>query len=152
MITNEQILLLQNEVERLRRDNLRLRRNAKKKAAYIERINRAYSDAIHLCVHMANGQGIRPTRKYCAERLGIGRRRWQAAIALLRIARLFGGRRWVETTDQMAADRLATARQTALDTPQAFYSRLSRHGRDEWKRRERNKDCNASAVKMRVRQ
>lgn len=140
MITNEEILLLQNEVERLRRDNLRLRRNAKKKAAYIERINRAHSDALHFCVHMANGQGIRPTREYCAERLGIGRRRWQAAIALLRIARLFGGRRWVETTDQIAADRLSVARQTALDDPRSFYARLPGHGRDEWKRKQRQQN------------
>lgn len=140
MITNEEILLLQNEVERLRRDNLRLRRNAKKRAAYTERINRAHGDALHFAIHMANGQGIRPTREYCAERLGIGRRRWQAAIALLRIARLFGGRRWVETTDQIAADRLSVARQTALDNPQAFYSRLPGHGRDEWKRKQRQQN------------
>lgn len=150
-MTNEQIALLQNENERLRRDNARLRRNTKKRAAYIERINRAHGDAVHFCVHMANGQGIRPTREYCAERLGIGRRRWQAAIALLRLARLFGGRCWIETTDQVATERLSAARQTAFDDRRAFYSRLPKHGRDEWKRKQRNKKCDVSSVEKRVR-
>lgn len=150
-MTNEQILLLENELDRLRRDNARLRRNAKKRAAYIERINRAHGDALHFTIHMANGQGIRPTREYCAERLGIGRRRWQAAIALLRLARLFGGRRWIETTDQTAVERLDRARQIALEDPTAFRSRLPKHGRDEWKRRQRNQQYSTLGTKLRVR-
>lgn len=117
---------LRVELERLRAENARLHRNAGRQAAFVAKVERAYADAwLFLTLRTA---GITPSRKYAAKTLGIGRRRWQWAVAMLKLAKLYRK----DSTDPTALAQLDKAKADALATPQVIKVRLTRHGRDLW--------------------
>ena len=125
-MTEFEVSALRVEVERLRAENVRLYRNAGRRAAFIAKVERAHGDA--LLFLSLRAAGITPKREYCAAELGIGRRRWQWAIAMLKLARLYDH----DKSDPSAIARLDQARDKALDDPNVIRVRLTRHGRDIW--------------------
>ena len=125
-MTEFEIRALRVEVERLRAENARLYRNAGRRAAFIAKVERAHSDA--LLFLSLRAAGITPKRAYCADELGMGRRRWQWAIAMLKLARLYDH----DKNDPTAIARLDQARAAALNDPNVIRVRLTRHGRDIW--------------------
>lgn len=125
-MTDFEISALRVELERLRTENARLHRSAGRQAAFVAKVERAYADGL-LFLSLRVG-GITPSRKYCAETLGMGRRRWQWAIAMLKLARLYRG----DPANPMAAAQLERAKADALANPNVLRVRLTRHGRDIW--------------------
>ena len=122
---------LRVELERLRAENARLHRNAGRQAAFIAKVERAHADAwLFLTLRTA---GITPSRQYAAQTLGIGRRRWQWAVAMLKLARLYRK----GSADPAAVAQLDKARADALANPNVLKVRLTRHGRDLWTARNR---------------
>ena len=122
------------ELERLRRENVRLQRVAGRRAAYEAKVHRAHGDAV-LMLSLRAG-GITPSRQYCADKLHIGRRRWQWGVALLKQARLYK-RGVVDQT--LAMIRLDEARREVLAAPILLRKNLSKHGRDEWSYKNRGR-------------
>lgn len=127
-MTEFEVTALRVEVERLRAENARLHRNAGRQSAFIAKVDRAHADAL-LFLSLRVG-GITPSREYCAEALGIGRRRWQWAMALLKLAKLVSH----DPTDPAVIERLETAKGDAMSNPLSLKVRLTRHGRDVWSR------------------
>ena len=127
-MTEFEIKALRVEVERLRTENAKLHRNAGRQSAFIGKLRRAHDDAV-LFLSLRAG-GITPSREYCADTLGIGRRRWQWAMALLRLAKLINR----DPADPASLDLLERAKSEALDNPLSLKVRLTRHGRDVWSR------------------
>lgn len=125
-MTEFEISALRVEVERLRAENAKLHRNAGRQSAFIAKIERAHADAV-LFLSLRVG-GITPSREYCAGTLGIGRRRWQWAMALLKLAKLVSH----DPTDPAVIERLEAAKADALANQLALKVRLTRHGRDIW--------------------
>ena len=132
--TEFELAQLRVEVERLRAENVRLQRTAKRRAAFIAKVDRAHGDAV-LFLSLRAG-GIVPSRLYCEEHLHIGRRRWQWANALLKCARLYN-RATVDTA--LATIRLDEARREVLAAPILLRKKLPAHGRDEWSYRSRGR-------------
>jgi len=126
-MTEFEISALRVEVERLRAENAKLHRNAKRQASFIAKVERAHADAL-LFLSLRVG-GITPSREYAAT-LGIGRRRWQWAMALLKLAKLVNH----DPTDPAVVERLESAKGEALANQLALKVRLTRHGRDIWSR------------------
>lgn len=125
-MTEFEISALKVEVERLRAENARLHRNADRQAAFVAKVERAHADAwLFLALRAA---GITPSRQYAAKHLAMSRRRWQWAVAMLKLAKLYRK----DSTDPTAVAQLDKARADALATPQVIKVRLTRHGRDLW--------------------
>lgn len=125
-MTEFEISALKVELERLRTENARLHRNAGRQAAFVAKVERAHADAwLFLTLRTA---GITPSRKYAVQKLGIGRRRWQWAVAMLKLAKLYRK----DSTDPAALAQLDKAKADALAAPQVIKVRLTRHGRDLW--------------------
>lgn len=125
-MTEFEISALRVEVERLRAENAKLHRNAGRQSAFVAKVDRAHADAL-LFLSLRVG-GITPSREYCADVLGIGRRRWQWAMALLKLAKLINH----DPADPVVMHRLDEAKGEALANHLALKVRLTRHGRDIW--------------------
>lgn len=118
---------LLHELEQLRQENARLSKALGEATYHSRRVQLAYEDALLLAQWRAIG--IIPSRRY-AKHHKMSQRRWQNALALLRMARIVvGHRRW--STDEVALieKRLESARGRAAEMPESFFSRLNRHGR-----------------------
>lgn len=135
---------LRVEVERLRKENVRLLRNAGRRAAFIAKVDRAHGDAV-LFLSLRAG-GIQPSLRYCKEELHIGRRRWQWANALLKLSRLFGR---AQVDPALAKVKLDGARDDVFDNPILLRKKLPAHGRDEWTRRVRQSGWSDAARAVR---
>ncbi len=119
--------LLRHELRIARAELARLRRRLNENGAHGKRVDRAYHDALLLAgFHI----GYLPTtRAYAYETAGITNGRWENARALLRLAKVHNGRRWL-MADLMAIEAaLSKAKEVALDAPNAFRGRLPKHAR-----------------------
>lgn len=114
------------EIKELKAENAQLRKRLGESNRHARRVERAYRDALLLAEWRS--VAVFPSRRYAAHHK-ISQRRWQNAIALLRMARILEGRRWTTTTLATIEQRLDAAKQRATDTPDAFKARLPRHGR-----------------------
>jgi hypothetical protein len=91
------------------------------------RVEEAYKDAIQLSVWRANG--VIPSRRY-ASIYGITQNRFENAVGLLRMARIIVRHRsWVTEDLQTIKTRLKSAKETALEIPEAYHARLTIHAR-----------------------
>lgn len=118
---------LQLENAELKAENARLRKKVQETGRHARRVEQAYKDAL-LLASFAEVR-IYPSRAYAAYHR-IGQRRWQNAIALLRMARVISGRRtWTVTDIATIGTRLDVVRQRAIEQPESYRSRLIRHGR-----------------------
>jgi len=116
----------EQEIRELKAENTVLRKRLGETGRHARRVERAYRDALLLAEWRS--VAVFPSRRYAAHHK-ISQRRWQNAIALLRMARILEGRRWTTTTLATIEQRLDAAKQRATDTPDAFKARLPRHGR-----------------------
>lgn len=114
------------EIKELKAENAQLRKRLGESNRHARRVERAYRDALLLAEWRS--VAVFPSRRYAAYHK-ISQRRWQNAVALLRMARILEGRRWTTTTLATIEQRLDAAKQRATDTPDAFKARLPRHGR-----------------------
>ena len=104
-------------------DNARLRKNLKENSRHAQRVRQAYKDALLLSLWHTGG--IVPSRRF-AEAHSITRRRWQNAVAILRMARVIVRERTWEALDApIIQARLDKAMEAAIDIPGAFHCRLS---------------------------
>jgi len=118
---------LQLEIAELKAENTRLRKKLKENSRHARRVEKAYQDAL-LLASFAQVR-IYPSRSYCLYKEQMPQRRWQNAIALLRLARVINGsRKWSVTDLATIGLRLETARQRAIEQPEAYRARLPRHG------------------------
>src|SRR6059058_2755186 len=125
MNESQQTRYQEQEIRELQHENARLRKKLKETNRHARRVQQAYQDAVLLAtwrtVH------ITPSRSYAAYQ-GISQRRWQNAVALLRLARVVDGQRWKTTELAIIEQRAEIAKQRALEAPDAFRARLPRHG------------------------
>lgn len=113
-----QIAQLKAEIARLERENRTLRRALRNSSAHARRIQQSYEDALQLAVHHIGGQST--SRERGINALGLTQRRWERAIALLRMAKLHTGYRW-QKHDLLAIENgLKITRQQAIDAPKAY--------------------------------
>lgn len=118
------IRLLELETHELRQELGRLRHKLQGERYHVARIEQARKDALLLALWAA--AGIPPSRRY-AKRHNITQRRWENAIALLRLARvLTGNRRWATRDAATIEARLEKAAQTAIDAEGAYRARHPR--------------------------
>lgn len=120
----EQLETANNE---LAAENAKLRKRLHENSKHTHRVERAYKDAVQLAL-WAKGY-IRPTQRF-AERYAMKRRRWQNAIALLRLAGIVKeapGYGWIIHDPNEIAWRVDWARRKALESRQDFISHLGRH-------------------------
>ena len=115
-------LMLETEVMKLRHENSQLRKAARDGGGYRGRISRAYQDALQLAVyHM----GFENTgRAVSVDSLGLTKRRWENAIALLKLAKLHNGRRWKSYDLVEIEQKLEQAKATALACPWLYRVQL----------------------------
>lgn len=115
------------KLRKLASENTRLSKALGEASYHSRRIQLAYEDALLLAQwRMA---GIIPSRRY-AKHHKMSQRRWQNAVALLRMARVIvGHRRWSTDSLALIEKRLESARIRAIEMPESFFSRLNRHGR-----------------------
>lgn len=114
------------EIKELKSENAQLRKRLGANSRHARRVERAYRDALLLAEWRS--VAVFPSRRYAAYHR-MSQRRWQNAVALLRMARILEGRRWTTTALATIEQRLEAAKQRATDTPDAFKARLPRHGR-----------------------
>ena len=114
----EELLRLQAEAARLAAETRRLRRYHASQRGDRRRIQLAYDDCLLLLAHAAAGL---PTSK----RQGpLSVRRWQAAIALLRAARLWEGGKWAQLPAEACLQRLEGTCKRTLEQPVLWRMRL----------------------------
>lgn len=127
MNAKQQVKYLELQLAKSRAEAAQLRKKIGENSRHVRRIQRAYEDA--LLFSMWRVAGITPSRDY-AKIQGISQNRFQNATALLKMARVIVRQRhWAVTDLAVIEQRLATARQKALDDPELFFLRLNRHGR-----------------------
>lgn len=114
------------EVRELRAEVARLRKRVGETGRHARRVEQAYKDAVLLASWRA--VHIFPSRSYAAYHQ-ISQRRWQNAIALLKLARVLDGRRWLLTDAATIEQCLDCARKRAIEQPESYKMRLNRHGR-----------------------
>lgn len=103
-------------------ENAALRKKLNENSRHARRVRQSYQDALLLSIWRTGG--IIPSRRF-AEKHGITRRRWQNAIAILRIARVVVRERAWDVVDAVIIQaRLDKAVETAVDVPGAFHSRV----------------------------
>ncbi|CAN5771833.1 hypothetical protein BH10CHL1_BH10CHL1_24330 [soil metagenome] len=103
-------------------ENAQLRKKLSENSRHARRVRQAYQDALLLSLWRAGG--IIPSRRF-AEAHGITRRRWQNAVALLRIARVIvRDRTWQILDATIIQARLDKAMENAIDVPGAFHCRM----------------------------
>lgn len=115
------IRYLELENEQLRRDVGRLAKRLAEEGHHVRRVAQARQDAELLALWA--GAGLHPSRRL-ALRYGLTQRRWENAIALLRLARILtGNRRWGTRDPAVIAQRLDRAAKTAIEQESAYLAR-----------------------------
>jgi hypothetical protein len=118
---------LKLEVQKLKADRARLEKALRETSRHGRRVQRAYEDALLLA--MWRSAGIIPSRRY-AQLHKFSQHRFENACGLLRMARvLTGHRRWVTNDLATIETRLQTAKQRALESREAYHSRLNMHAK-----------------------
>jgi hypothetical protein len=114
------------ENHQLRDEVARLSKLAKERSYHARRVRLAYEDAMLLALWM--GAGIHPSRRY-ARMYGVTQRRWQNALALLRMARVVVRRSyWTVADTDTIERRLTQAAGRAIADINAYRLHLNRHG------------------------
>lgn len=118
---------LLHELEQLQQENAKLSKALGEATYHSRRVQLAYEDALLLA--QWRSAGIIPSRRY-AKYHKMSQRRWQNAVALLRMARIVvGHRRWSTDEVPLIEKRLEQAKIKAQNDQQLFFLRLNRHGR-----------------------
>jgi hypothetical protein len=118
MDRTQTILSLVAEVRELRNENTGLRKRLAVDNRHARRVEQAYEDALLLATWRASG--IHPSRRY-ARLMGMGKRRWAGAVALLRGARVVVRVRHWSTDDLASIDRrLGLVKQRVLTDRERF--------------------------------
>lgn len=127
MTPQQQLRYLELENTKLRAEAAQLRKKLGENSRHAKRIDRAYNDALLMAMWRAGG--IIPSRDY-TKLQGMSQNRFQNACALLKMARVIvRHRHWAVRDLAIIEQRLASARQKALEDPNLFFLRLNRHGR-----------------------
>lgn len=96
-------------------------------SVHARRVDRAWQDALALAnLHIAY---IETTRRNAEKFAGMTNNRWENARALLKLARLHNGRRWLAHDLATIEERLSAAKEIAIAEPAAFRARLPAHAR-----------------------
>jgi hypothetical protein len=120
------VRLLDVENHQLRDEVARLSKMARERSYHARRVRLALDDALLLATWLV--AGIHPTRRY-ARLHGVTQRRWQNALALLRMARVVvRRRRWAVDDLATIERRLTQAAQRAIADTRAYRLHLNRHG------------------------
>ena len=114
------------ELDRLRDENRRLRKVLRINGRHANRIQRAYDAALLLATWHC---GYLSTTRTDALARGQTQRQWENGIALLKLARVYDGRRWGLHDLAAIEARLSRAAERASEVPEAFFARLNRHAR-----------------------
>lgn len=122
-----QIQRLKKELQLANAEIARLRRKLPAPKPHEKRIETAWADALLLAEYHVAHQDT--SRRHAYTFAGMTNHRWESAQALLRLARVHNGRRWLAHDLATIADGLDRARKQALETPEAFRARLPRHAR-----------------------
>lgn len=127
MQTEQKLRLAETELKKLQQENTRLRKRAQENSRHTRRVDKAYHDALLLAqLHV----GYTPTsRSFVARTASMSQRRWQNALALLKMARLHSGRQWLHHDLLTIESRLDVAKDKAVSMPDAYFARLNRHGK-----------------------
>lgn len=126
MNTEQQLRYLELENTKLRAEAAQLRKKLGENSRHAKRLDRAYNDALLMAMWRAGG--IIPSRDY-TKLQGFSQNRFQNATALLKMARVIvRHRHWAVKDLAIIEQRLATARQKALEMPELYFLRHSRHG------------------------
>jgi hypothetical protein len=125
-LTPEQrIRYLEIELGKAKTEATKLRKTLKENSRQARIIDKAYEDALLLVFWRSIA--IRPSRRFAAT-YGITQPRWEHAIALLRLARLIQGKgRWSTVAATVMEQKLAKARDKALEDHELFFLRHTRH-------------------------
>lgn len=128
MRPEQHIRYLENENRELRADNAALSKLAHERTYHVRRVRRAYEDALLMAIEHC--RGVHPSRSYmCRPPHDLSQRRWQNAVALLRMARVIvRSRHWDTDNLDSIEKRLAQTRKRAIEQPEAYRARLNRHG------------------------
>lgn len=124
---NEQQIIRYLELEnaKLRAEAARLRQRLHENSRHARRIDQAHDDALLLALWRIGGIAV--SRDY-AKSQAISQNRYQNAVALLKLARVIVRQRhWTVHDLATIEQRLAMARQKALDDPDLFFLRHPRH-------------------------
>ena len=125
MTPEQQVKYLMLEINRLKDEGNQLRKKLHLSSRHARRVMQAYQDAVLLGVWRVAGASA--SRSY-AKKYGMSQNRWEAAMALLRMARIVTRHRTWNTTDASTIDvMLEKARDRAIDQPFVFKARLNRH-------------------------
>jgi hypothetical protein len=101
-------------VERLDAENKALRRKLRLSSRHARRVRLAFEDAQFLTTaHI----GYLDTGRAAMERRGITKRRWECAVALLKMARVLDGSRWRLHDAERIGGKLERAVERAIDEP-----------------------------------
>ena len=116
---------LQVENERLRAENARYRQSLElTDGRHINRVRRAYVAALAMAkLHV----GYLDTSRETVQAAGLTQRQWENGRALLSMARVLDGRRWMCHDLPSIEARLQAARERAIQTPESFRAWLPRH-------------------------
>lgn len=136
MITAEQRnKVLESELKIAHAEIAKLRRRLSESGAHGKRLDRAYADGLLLAqLHIGYLATSRRAADECAE---ISRSRHQNAVALLRLAKVHNGRHFLHHDLVTIEERLAQAKDLALEEPSAYRARLPRYERERQKKRAR---------------
>jgi len=125
MTPEQQIKYLLLEINRLKDEGTQLRKKLHLSSRHARRVMQAYQDAVLLSVWRVAGASA--SRSY-AKKYGVSQNRWEAAMALLRMARIVTRHRTWNTTNATVIDEmLEKARERAIEQPFVFKARLNKH-------------------------
>lgn len=127
-MTHDQLITsLELEIRRLRAETAQLRHRLGERNRHARRVQRAAEDARLLLLFRAGGC---PTSLgHASQQAGMSRRRWEAAIALLRMARLLDyDWSWSLGSDADNETALSRAAGRAIANRSSFLMRLAKHG------------------------
>lgn len=111
----------------------KLRKRLGENSVHIRRVERAWSDALALAtLHVGH---IETSRRNAEEFLGMTNNRWENACALLRLAKMHTGQRWLAHDLGTITEALDKAKAMAIAEPAAFRARLPAHARYGSKRK-----------------
>ena len=125
MNQDQELLYTKLQLRATQQENPRLRKKLQETCRHGRRIEQAYQDALLLAEWRMSH--IIPSRDF-AKHHKMSQRRWQNAVGLLRLARVINGSRaWAVTDLTIVEGRLQTAKQRALESPEAYKMRLNKH-------------------------
>ena len=110
---------LQLELDRLRTENARLHAALRIHGRHASRIQRAYDAALLLATWHC---GYLLVTRADAIGRGMTQRQWENGIALLKLARVYDGRRWSLHDLADIEARLTRAAERASEVPEAFFA------------------------------